>query len=113
MRRWYLNDSDYDTVEDIVQKGNVGDIITYSPDNQQGTAIYKIKLNEAGHKYAEQIGDMHGLYDDDDDDENRLEQQEGGKRKGKKRARKTNRNKTKKSGRKTRRVRLRRTLRRK
>ena len=92
MTVYRLTEDDDETVWDVVYRGNVGDIIKYSPNNQQGYAEYEIVMDSNGEKSAKQIGDIDGPFD-----------MEGGRkrRKGKK-SRKTK--KTKKGGKKSRKI---------
>jgi hypothetical protein len=55
--------NDFGEEEDILRNGNVGDLVNFEPNNQQGVIYYKISLND-GEKYLEAIGDYQGYYDD-------------------------------------------------
>lgn len=87
--------SEPDSVYDNLDNYNVGDIVEYISNNQEGYAEYVVEMND-GEKSLRQIGDLYGRFDgnDDDnyDDENEDEaygSQEGGKKRKVKRARKT------------------------
>jgi len=56
--------SDIEEEEDVLRRGNVGDLIDYIPENQLGFRHYKISLDGNGDKYLEVIGDIEGYYDD-------------------------------------------------
>ena len=55
--------NNFDQEADILRNGNVGDLVNFEPNNQQGIVYYKISLND-GEKYLEAIGDYEGYYDD-------------------------------------------------
>jgi len=55
--------NDFGEEEDILRNGNVGDLVNFEPNNQEGLVYYKISLNN-GEKYLEAIGDINGYYDD-------------------------------------------------
>ena len=56
--------SNIEEEEDVLRRGNVGDLIDYIPENQLGFRHYKISLDGNGDKYLEVIGDIEGYYDD-------------------------------------------------
>jgi len=55
--------NNYDEEDEILRNGNVGDLVNYEPNNQQGVVYYKISLLN-GEKYLEPIGNYDGYYND-------------------------------------------------
>ena len=57
---------DYDEVDEILQNGNIEDLVIYETNNQMGTMYYRISINDANNRYLRVVGDYHGLYSDDE-----------------------------------------------
>jgi hypothetical protein len=57
---------DYDEVDEILQNGNIEDLVVYETNNQMGTMYYRISINDANNRYLRVVGDYHGLYSDDE-----------------------------------------------
>ena len=86
---------DYSELPALLETSNVGDRLTYSPENQQGIVYYEVVIDENGNKNVIKIGD----YDS--------ESMEGGRRRCKrstnKKRRRTNKRKSRRSTNKRRR----------
>ena len=57
---------DYDDVDEILQNGNIEDLVVYETNNQMGTMHYRISINDDNNRYLRVVGDYHGLYSDDE-----------------------------------------------
>ena len=94
---------DYDEVDEILQNGNIEDLVVYETNNQMGTMYYRISINDANNRYLRVVGDYHGLYSDDEynsDDEvgfgGRKKRKSMRKKKKKQRKHRTKKNKQRK-----------------
>ena len=59
---------DYGEVDEILQNGNIEDLVVYETNNQMGTMYYRISTDNDGNRYLRVVGDYHGLYSDDEYD---------------------------------------------
>lgn len=48
---------DYSELPALLETSNVGDRLTYSPENQQGIVYYEVVIDENGNKNVIKIGD--------------------------------------------------------